>query len=935
MVLRGLLTAACLFGPPAACRAQATATDDRLPVLVAEDFETDADGNGEPDRWYNLRDAERVPGGVAGPTCLKFRAKEPGRPARISRAFGVDGRTIEALRVGLWVKVADDLPGERVGEAPGMILDLLGDDLKTLARGNLGPWTAGELGDGWVRVARRVAVPPGTRDAILTVGLLGATGTLEIDGLSVEAEPRGGRKTPNLVLNGTLELGDPKPAHWVLENGARRVSPGRESDAAVELAASGARALTALGRPVRGLTRLDVRLSAKGTSLRVGGGAAAELFFLDEEGRTVPGAAVRPFRFAGTFDWRPFQAAIDVPRGAARAVFQAEKLAAGGALLIDGVQVESSPNPDFGAWTPYHEADDTERWVAYEPAPIAARSPLDFSALLEAPAGKSGRVVVRQGHLAFQEGGRARFFGVALLAPGAYMEAERADALADRLARSGVNLVRLADLDSPIGPGSSLYDDVRDDTAELDPVALGRLDHLIAALKRRGLYVALELLGQRRFREGDKLDAARRLGAGGGPSAAFDPEIRARVIDAARRLLGHVNPETGLALRDDPVLAWVTIAGERSLFDLIDDPDLLPPAQADALKERAQKAGSGAGRRAWQAAESEQWGAIARALREAGLKAPIAGSAHWRREPEYVAAQAAAGLDLIDDRIYWRPPAWGPFDRRSIALDGAGGLAVPAGRKRRPDRPYVVGEWASHTGGAWALPFEAADLIAATRAAVADDWDALVRRGVAPWPAEWGAAPPGTGGGPDLFAVPEAINANPAVFAMLPHAASLMLRRDPAGRPRSPAVGRGRLLAENAHTVAYAAWGPAKFSSVEGVAFETAGPFAVVAASSIGEEPIARARRLLVTAVGRVEPTGMTWADGNRRDVADPGRGPMLLEPVRVALAWRVKGSVAAHALDSAGRRAGTLKVEPTADGVRAELDTRPGGTMHWELVAD
>ena len=113
-------------------------------------------------------------------------------------------------------------------------------------------------------------------------------------------------------------------------------------------------------------------------------------------------------------------------------------------------------------------------------------------------------MTVKDGHLTFPRvTSVARFFGVCLLPPTAFPEPEAADALADRLARSGVNLVRLGDLDTAYGPDRSLFDDARDDTKEFDPVALARLDHLIAALKKRGIYVALELASKRRFRAED------------------------------------------------------------------------------------------------------------------------------------------------------------------------------------------------------------------------------------------------------------------------------------------------------------------------------------------------------------------------------------------------------------------------------------------------
>ena len=114
------------------------------------------------------------------------------------------------------------------------------------------------------------------------------------------------------------------------------------------------------------------------------------------------------------------------------------------------------------------------------------------------------------------------------------------------------------------------------------------------------------------------------------------------------------------------------------------------------LKALAQK-GIGTGRRSWQAIEAAQWQEEAAALRTLGVRVPIAGGSHWRREPEYAAAQAAPGLDLIDDRLYWDPPRFGSPGRRSLLWPQTGGLAAEASRKRKADRPYVVGQWCAHT----------------------------------------------------------------------------------------------------------------------------------------------------------------------------------------------------------------------------------------------
>ena len=907
-----------------------------------EDFETDEDGDDIPDGWYNLRDVRVVKGGTApGKVCLRFENEKPGRPARISRAFGLDGQKYEAVVIGLWVRQEGVRTGLRQGEDPGLMIDFLQEERLTLRRGTLGPWTK-TVGPQWTHVAKRMPVPPGARDAILSFGLLGATGVLEADDLTIDLIPAGAREATNLVRNGDLELGDPAPAGWVVEGGAHRAYPGHKSVSCLELTRAGSKALIGLGVPLaRNMADLLVTISAQGQNLRGAGGAEAVMYFLDDDGEPLPGAAgaATVVRWSGTFGWREDRAQVRVPQEAARAVLQIEKVDAGGLLRVDDLAITTFPVPADGAWTPEHVADDTAGWLPYPAAPaIEAGSALDASALLEAPAGRRGRVVVHEGRLAFKRGGRARFFGVEVLPPAAFQDPARADALADRLARSGVNLARLGDLDVPLGPGRSLFDDSREDTRAFDPEGLARLDHLIAALKARGIYVAIELMSARRFRPGDDVPAAGKLPPGGGPAAAFDPRIRARAVEAADALLGHVNPETGRALRDDPVLAWVTLAGELSPFDFLDDPNALPADLDDALVKPPPRKGSLVNRLAWKALESAQWQAEAEALRRLKVMAPIAGDSHWRREPEFAGAQAAAGLDLIDDRLYWAPSRWGDPARRSLLWD-QDGLAAEAARKRRADRPYVVGQWCDHTEGAWALPFEGADLLMAAQSARAGDWDALVRRGVFLFPEVWGSAATGTGGVEDLFLIPESIGGNPQVFALLPHAASLYLRDRDESRPphRGPKAGReasGRLVVNTPHTQALAGWTGGRPAETDDLTFEVDTPYGVIAATSIGPEPIARGKRLLVTAVARVEPTGFRWADHRRFAVADPGRAPLLQEPLAGRVVWKRSGKVGAFALDNAGHRVGPAKLVKMADGVRLDLDGATA-TMHWELVVE
>ncbi len=280
-----------------------------------------------------------------------------------------------------------------------------------------------------------------------------------------------------------------------------------------------------------------------------------------------------------------------------------------------------------------------------------------------------------------------------------------------------------------------------------------------------------------------------------------------------------------------------------------------------------------------------------------------------------------------------------------------GGLIGYAREKRRPDRPFVVGQWCNFTSGAWSEPTEAADYLLGVYTAGMEDWDALVRRGVFAYPVTWGEGPAGTIGGDDLFPLPEVTNASPHVYALFPHAASLFHRgvparlaaaRHPARGTRSALAGwdptHGRLIIDTPFTQRSSSGAAEKLARLARApgSFSSDNDFAVLAATSIGPEPIAEAKRLLVTAIGRVEPTGFRWVDRWKTAVADPGRPPFLQEPVRARIAWRRKGSISAFVINNAGERVGPAPLEklPGGEGVALVLDGRTAG-FHWELVVE
>jgi len=191
-------------------------------------------------------------------------------------------------------------------------------------------------------------------------------------------------------------------------------------------------------------------------------------------------------------------------------------------------------------------------------------SKIDFSYLLEKPAGKSGFITIRDGRLATADGKRIRFWGVNLSGKGCLPPKEHAEAMAERLARWGVNCVRFHFFDRPAPNG--IIDASRNDTRRLDPEYLDRLDYLTARLKAWGIYSDINLNVARSYKAGDGVRDHELLGFAKGLTY-FDPRLLELQREYARALLTHKNPYTGNEYRHEPSVAIVELVNENSLVE--------------------------------------------------------------------------------------------------------------------------------------------------------------------------------------------------------------------------------------------------------------------------------------------------------------------------------------------------------------------------------
>ena len=198
-------------------------------------------------------------------------------------------------------------------------------------------------------------------------------------------------------------------------------------------------------------------------------------------------------------------------------------------------------------------------------------APIDISYLFEEekPAGKHGFLKTEGDRFVFEDGTPVRFWGTNLNSGAAFPEKPYAEKLAKRLAAYGCNMIRLHQMDSEWAT-PSIYQLKKGkrlaNTSTYDDESFDRLDYLLSCLKKEGIYVYLDMLTYRKFKEEDGVRSSVKLINRAAPYCIFDRRLIELQKEYCKKLWLHVNPYTGVAYKDEPQIALTDVANEVSLF---------------------------------------------------------------------------------------------------------------------------------------------------------------------------------------------------------------------------------------------------------------------------------------------------------------------------------------------------------------------------------
>jgi protein-L-isoaspartate(D-aspartate) O-methyltransferase len=165
--------------------------DPTKPQIANGSFEEttkNSDGADEPTGWHyqrqlKLESDSRAPDGKQYVT---FENAEPGRGCHALQGFAVNGKAVSSLELHYFVRGKDIGPGAKADEVPHIVITFYDDRRASVGEESVGRFDGSF---GWREESARVRVPLKAREAIIRIGLLGATGQLSLDDLQLSSMP--------------------------------------------------------------------------------------------------------------------------------------------------------------------------------------------------------------------------------------------------------------------------------------------------------------------------------------------------------------------------------------------------------------------------------------------------------------------------------------------------------------------------------------------------------------------------------------------------------------------------------------------------------------------------------------------------------------------------------------------------------------------------
>lgn len=163
--------------------------DPANPAILNGDFEEDLPENGYVEGWYYQRSLDLVddPKAPSGKRYVKFSVKQPGQNSHLMQGFAIDGREISKITLSASIKCDKVVTGPHPDDLPVIALTFLNETREEVGTGFMGPFRGTR---NWQHIDHPIDVPEETREALIRIGMFGATGETSFDNIMIRPEKR-------------------------------------------------------------------------------------------------------------------------------------------------------------------------------------------------------------------------------------------------------------------------------------------------------------------------------------------------------------------------------------------------------------------------------------------------------------------------------------------------------------------------------------------------------------------------------------------------------------------------------------------------------------------------------------------------------------------------------------------------------------------------
>ena len=160
--------------------------DPANPKLLNASFEENLIKEFHVPGWYYQFGCQVVTadGFPEGKKIVQFQTQDSEQPSMLLQGIPLDGRVVKRIKLGGWIKTEDvEIIGRDRTKAPSVAIQYFDEKRNRIGFNYVG---ALQGTNPWKQIVDEFRVPPQTREAIVSVGLFGAVGLAQFDGLVFE-----------------------------------------------------------------------------------------------------------------------------------------------------------------------------------------------------------------------------------------------------------------------------------------------------------------------------------------------------------------------------------------------------------------------------------------------------------------------------------------------------------------------------------------------------------------------------------------------------------------------------------------------------------------------------------------------------------------------------------------------------------------------------